>query len=211
MKVLQTPMPRIETLLTATHRDLEALRSRCTALEIRGIGRDHLPEDTALMAFALLGDHERDGLLARVHGQWADLQSRGLVYGAIEAASTAELRLLEHVRDQTEAVAPAWRQLRETVEVPQPPPEVWRSAARVRGLWGQIARLHFSMHGVSHLLIEPDPVFGLQPALLAADPDVAYTGAFPFPIDNGTITISLLHRGGEVYRHVVESLVAEVA
>lgn len=209
MKAAETAMPSIETLLAAAHRDLETLRNRCRALEIRGVGRDHLPEDTALMALALLGDHERDGLLARVRGHWAALQSKGLVYGAIEKAATAELRLLAHALPQTEAIGPAWQQLRETGEAPEPPQEIWRSAARVRGLWGQLTRLHFSVQGVSYLLIDPEPIFGLQPALLATDPDVGYTGSFPFPIDNGTITISLLHRSGEVYRHRVEAMVEE--
>jgi hypothetical protein len=209
--IAETAIPHIETLLAAAHRDLEVLRNRRSGLEIRGIGRDHLPDDMTLMAFALLGDHERDVVLGQVHGRWAGLQAKGLVYGAIDAASTAELRLLEHIREQTETIGPAWQQLRETVEASEPPREIWRSAARVRGLWGQPARLHFSVRGVSHLLIDPDPVFGLQPALLAIDPEVGYTGSFQFPIDNGTIAISLLHEGGEVYRHVVEAMVAEVA
>jgi hypothetical protein len=33
---------------------------------------------------------------------------------------------------------------------------------------------------------------------------------FEFPLDNGEIRISLLHRGGELYRHVVEAMVEEV-
>lgn len=207
----ETVTPRVETLLAAAHRDLDALRERRGALELRGVGSDHLPDDVTLMAFALLGDHERDALRAQVCGRWTALQSKGLVYGAIDEASTAEFRLLEHVRGHTEAIGPAWQQLREAVGAPEPPHDIWRCARRVRGLWGQWARLRFSVRGVSHLLIDPDPIFGLQPALLATDPDAGYTGSLPFPIDNGAITISLLRRGGEVYRHVVEAMVEEVA
>jgi hypothetical protein len=122
-----------------------------------------------------------------------------------------EFRLLEHVLEHTESIGPAWQQLREAVTAPEPPHDIWRCARGVRGLWGKLERLHFSMRGVSHVLIQPDPVFGLQPALLATDPDAGYSGSFPLPIDNGAITFSLLRRGGEVYRHVVEAMVEEVA
>lgn len=205
----ETAIPRIETLLAAAHQNLDALRERRTALERSGVGRDHLP-DELVMAFALLGDHERDTLLAQVRGHWATLQSKGLVHGAIDDATTAELRLIEYVREHTDAIGPVWQQLREVVEAPEPSHDIWRCATRVRGLWGQLAHLHFSMQGVCHLLIDPDPIFGLQPALVAADPDDRHTGSFPFPIDNGAITISLLHRSGEVLRHVVQVMVEEV-
>lgn len=207
----ETATPCIETLLAAAHREHDALHKRRTALELRGIGRDLLPDDVALMAFALLAEHERDALLEQVRAHWAALQSKGLVYGAIDEAATAELRLLAHALPHTESIGPVWRQFREAVEPPEPPQEIWRCATRVRGLWGQLARLHFSVQGVSYLLIDPAPIFGLQPALLATDPDDGYTGSFPFPVDNGAIRISLLHRSGEVYRHVVEAMVEEVA
>jgi hypothetical protein len=207
----ETALPRIEILLAAAHRDLAALHKRRDALTRSGIDRNHLPDDVALMTFALLGDHERDMRLAEVHGDWAALQSKGLVYGAIDAASTAELRLLAVALPQTEIIGSAWQQLREAVEASEPPREIWRCARCVRGFWGQLARLHFSVQGVSHLLIDPDPIFGLQPAFLATDPDDRYSGSFPFPVDNGAITISLLHCSGEVYRHVVEAMVSESA
>ncbi len=206
----ETMMLRIEVLLAAAHPDRDALHERRSALEIRGIGREHLPSDMALMAFALLGDHDRHAQLARVHGQWASLQSKGLVHGAIDEAATAELRLLAHSLPQMEIIAPVWQQFREAVEPSEPPHDIWRCVRRVRGLWGQLARLHFSVQGVSHLLIDPDGIFGLQPTLLATDPNGRYTGSFPVEIDYGAITISLLHRGGEVYRHVVEVMVEEV-
>jgi hypothetical protein len=206
-----TATPRIETLLDAMHRDLNALHERRSALVRSGIDRNHLPDGVALMAFALLGNHGRDALLAQISGHWASLQSKGLVYGAIDDAPTAELRLLALALPHAEVIGPVWRQLRETAEANEPPREVWRCPTRVRGLWGEEARLHFSLKGVSHLLIAPDPIFGLQPAMLAVDPDGGHTGWFAFPTDNGNITISLLHRSGEVYRHVVEARVGEAA
>lgn len=207
----ETLTPRIEPLLAAAHGDHDTLRERRAALVRSGIGRDQLPDDLALMAFALLGDHERDERLAELRPHWSALQSKGLVSGPIDASATPILRLLANIREQTEAIGPIWQQLREAVDAPEPPNGAWRSAARVRGLWGQQAQLHFSVRDVEHLLIDPDPVFGLQSALLAVDSNVSHSGSFPFPIDNGMITIRLRHRNGEVYRHVVEVMVEELA
>lgn len=198
-----SPTPRVEPLIAAAHRDLVTLRQRREALLRSGIDSDHLPDQVMLMAFALLGDHERERLLRGLRGHWAALQSKGLVYGSIEVATTPELRLMEQVREHADAIGPVWDQLRQADSAPEPPRGVWRSAKRVRGLWGQLARLHFTMDKVRHLLIEPDPVFGLQPTLVAADPQAHHTGLFEFPIDNGTIRITLLHDSGEVYRHLI--------
>jgi hypothetical protein len=208
--VAQAAAPRIETLLAAAHRNYNALREQRGTLVRSGIDGDHLPDDPVLMAFALLDDHERDALRVQVREYWAALQSKGLVYGAIDDVTTAELRLLVLVREHTEAIGSLWQQLQEAVDAPEPPPGIWRGPTHVRGLWGQEARLHFSVQYVQHLLIHPDPVFGLQPALRAVDPDVCHTGAFSFPIDNGAITITLRHRNGEVYRHLVQVMVEEM-
>ncbi len=209
--VSPSPTPRIESLLTAAHRDLMVLQQRREALQRSGIDSDHLPDQVGLMAFALLGDHERDLVLAGLRGYWATLQAKGLVYGPIEEATTAELRLMEQVREPTEAIGPVWDQLHRAEGAPEPPRAVWRSAKRVRGLWGQLAKLYFTTDNVRHLLIEPDPVFELQPTLVAANPDGRHTGLFAFPIENGTIRISLLHGSGEVYRYLVEVQTGEEA
>ncbi|EGV32675.1 hypothetical protein ThidrDRAFT_1160 [Thiorhodococcus drewsii AZ1] len=201
--------PVIEYLLQAAYRDLETLRERHQALLLCGIGEEHLPDELSLMAFALLGDYERETLLAPLRGHWTALQSKGLVSGAIEAASTAELRLFAHVRGHTERIGPIWQQLRETESAPEPPLALWRCVRRVRGLWGEPACLHFSANGMRHLLIEPDPVFGLQPVLIGAAPDGRQSGSLQFPIDRGAIQISMLHRSGAVYRHLVEAIVEE--
>jgi|GEM_PF-2910022 hypothetical protein len=203
--------PRIEALLTAAHRDRALLERRCVALQRAGIAAEHLPEPLARMAFALLGDHERATLMADLHGQWGTLQTKGLVAGAIEAAATAELRLLAHVREHTAAIGSVWERLQAAAEAPEPPRGIWHCARRVRGRWGQPARVHFRMEGIRHLLIDPDPTFGLQPALVAANPDRGQSGSFQFPIDRGLIRISLLDRNGALYRHTIEAMVEEVA
>ncbi|MGH8598323.1 MAG: hypothetical protein ACREXT_16850 [Gammaproteobacteria bacterium] len=203
-------LPRIETLLLAAHRDRDALLKRRNALAIRGIDRDHLPDDVVVMAFALLGDHERDRLIAQLKNHWDALQSRGLAYGAINSATTAELRLLEHVREHVMAIGTVLHQLRETAAALPPPREIWRRTEPQCGIWGQMTQIDFSVQGASHLLIDPDPIFGLQHAVLAANPEHLYSGSFHVPIDNGDITISLLYRSGEIYRDVVRIAVEEL-
>ena len=90
----KTTAPHIETLLAAAHRDRDVLQERRGALLRSGIDSDHLPDELVLMAFALLGDHERDKLLEQVRAHWSELQSKGLAYGTIDDAATTELRLL---------------------------------------------------------------------------------------------------------------------
>jgi hypothetical protein len=208
-RTVQAP-PRIEALLTAAHRDRTLLEQRCGALERAGIAAEHLPEPVARMAFALLGDHERETLVADLRTHWGALQAKGLVAGAIQEAATAELRLLVHVREHTEAIGSVWERLQAAGDAPEPPRGIWHCARRVRGLWGEPARVHFRMDGVRHLLIEPDPIFGLQPALMAADPDLRHSGSFQFPVDHGAIRITMLHRSGALYRHTVESMIEEM-
>ncbi len=207
----QNATPRIESLLVAAHRNLSVLQERRSALERGGIGQDHLAADEVLTAFALLGEHERDAMLAEVGAHWAALQSKGLVCGGIENATTPVLRLIAHILPHTKAIGSIWQQIRGAVDAPEPPHGTWHSATSVCGSWGQLARLHFSVQDVEHLMIDPDPVFGLQPVLVALDPDRCHTGSFPFAIDNGVITMRLRHRNGNVYRQVVQATVEEMA
>lgn len=209
MKPAETTTPRIESLLGAAHRDIALLNERRYALLHCGIGGDHLPDDVALMAFALLGDHERDAQLAVLRPHWPALQSKGLAYGALEAAPTPGLRLLAHTLPNIAAIGPVWEKLMKSADAPRPPQGVWQCASRLSGIWGHIETLFFSVQDVAHILVNPDPIFGLQPALLTVDPDTRSTGSFSFPIDNGFIIISLGRRNGEVYRHVVEAAIGD--
>lgn len=207
----ETMPPRIETLLVSAYQDLDVLRERRGALLRSGVDNDHLPDELVLMAFALLGDHERVKLLDQVRTHWSDLQSKGLAQGAIDVAATAELRLLAHALPHTKVIGNVWERLKDAKQATEPPHGILRCATRVRGLWGQLARLHFSAQDVQHMVIAPDRIFGLQPALITAEPGRRLAGNFVIPIDNGEIAITLLHRSGEVFRHVVQAMVEEVA
>jgi hypothetical protein len=179
------------------------------ALERSGIGRDHLPDELELMAFALLGDYERDKQLEQVRAHWSDLQSKGLAHGAIDDATTAELRMLNDL--PTQSIGNIWQRLQDAEDAPEPPHGVLCCPTHVRGLWGQLARLPFMVQDVQYMLIVPDTTFDSQRALVAAEPSGQRVGSFVIPINNGAITISLLHRSGEVFRHVVYAMVEEVA
>lgn len=199
----RAPRPRVEDLLDAAHAACALLYDRRELLGRIGIDAEYLPDDLVLRAFALLGDHERGGLLAKLGMDWEKLRRRGLVRGAIADTTTPELRLLAHVLPLTEHLDDVSLRLQEARLAPVAPHGVLRCASRVCGKWGQPARLHFAAVDVDYLSIAPDAVFALQPALLAADGSGACSGSFVFPIDDGAITFTLLLRSGEIVRHVV--------
>lgn len=196
--------PRIEELLAEASHSVNVLTERRETIVRSGVDPDHLPDDMALKAFALLGDHERDDLLDYVRDHWPSLLSRGLARGSITSSVTAELRLLAHVLPHCEDVADIWQRLESVESMPEPPMGVLRCPTRVRGAWGRRVDLHFVLQHCQHALITPEPFFCLQPALVAADPNLRYAGRFQFPIENGFITITVLHRDGNVYRKLVE-------
>lgn len=200
---------RIESLLVAAHSSLALLQQRRAALANSGIGSDHLVSRTAMMAFALLGDHARQNLLQELRPHWSTLQGKGLAHGSIDVTATPVLRLLAHALPHTQAIGSVWDQLVAVDSPPAPPRGVWKSAATVRGLWGQPARLHFRVTDADYLLIEPDPVFGVQSALLALQADTIHTGSIGIPVDNGDLRMRLRHRDGHVYCQVVNVRVEE--
>lgn len=202
-----TKAARADALLDDAHRDYAALRDRREALIRFGIGSDHLPNEVTLMAFALLGDHDRADVAADLETHWESLQSKGLVRGAIADLPTPELRLLAHVQPLTDGIEDVWQRLQGAAQVPEAPHGVLRCASRVQGLWGQLARLHFSAKDAAYVLISSDPIFGLQPALLAADRSGQCAGCFSFPVDDGEIRLTLLQRSGDVFRHSVRGVV----
>jgi len=196
-------MNTVERLLSKAHRILPVLHDRRNVLQRSGIDRNHLPSDEALMAYTLLGDHEREEKLALIRDPWPDLQAKALVYGALADASTPELRLIEHALPHTDIITTVWDQFQLINDAAEPPRSVWHSAASVRGLWGQSCRLRFTVYDVTHLMIDPDPIFGLQRALLALGLSHSHSGSFMFPIDNGAISIKMRHHSGQIYRHIV--------
>jgi hypothetical protein len=203
--------PRIEELLIEARHSLDVLMERRSTIARSGVDVDHLPDDSSLKAFALLGNHEREDLLDYVREHWPRLISRGLARGPISTSMTAELRLLAHVLPHCGDVADVWQRLESAEPKPEPPMGVLRCPVSIRGAWGRRVELHFVLQHCQHALIAPDPIFCLQPALVAADPSVRYAGKFEFPIERGVITISVMHRDGTVYRKLVEVWVEESA
>lgn len=209
-KTSQTrPIPRVETLLATAHAQYAALAARRGLLGHCGIAAEHLPEDSALMAFALLDDHDRQSLLHTLAPEWQTLRAKGLAEASLDSTPGPELRLLAHALPLLGAVQDVWQRLQETDQAEDAPAEVLRCPSRVRGLWGQAARVHFLAVDSAFLLIAPDPVFGAAPALLAADAAGRCGGSFTFPVDDGAITLTLQRRGGMLCRRVVHCAVEE--
>ena len=199
----QPQPPRVETLLNAAYRDRAALRIQRTLLVRVGVGDEHLPDETVMTAFALLGDHGRADLVKELRADWPRLQAGGVVQGSLDDAPTPTLRMVLLALDMIGGLDDILRQLADVGEAPEAPPEVLRCSDHVQGLWGQEAHFYFSAHDAAYVRIGPDRVFGLQPALVAADETGWIEGSFVFPIDNGVITISVMRRDGEVFRKIV--------
>jgi hypothetical protein len=206
----ETAVPKVETLLEAAHRNYELIHKRKKVFVRSGIPIDHLPEDTALMAFSLLGDHDRETIEGELAGCWQELLSKGLVRGSITKVPTAELRLLAHARPFTDAFDDVWQRLKTATQVADATPEIFRCAKRIDGLWGQEVRLYFDAYEVDQMLIIPDEVFALQSAMVVADTTGKLAGSFTFPLDDGIVTFKLMHRTGEIFRHDIQSRVKGV-
>lgn len=194
--------PRAELLLEAAHRDLAAVHEQHAALVRAGIGAERLPDEMTRMAFALLGDHDRAGIVRELDQHWETLLHKGLARGALRAAATPLLRLLAHALPATGEIAHVWQRLQAASDAPAAAPAVFRCATRVEGLWGQRARVHFLAEDASYVLIAPDAVFGRQSALVAADVSGRCAGYFAVPIEDGAVTCTLLRRNAEIVRHV---------
>jgi hypothetical protein len=196
------PRPRAEVLLEAAHRDVSIVHEHHAALVRAGITADRLPDEVTRMAFALLGGHDRAGVVRELEAHWETLLHKGLARGAIGAAATPLLRLLAHALPATAEIAHVWQRLQAAGDAPAAPPAVFRCASRVEGLWGQPARVHFQADDASYVLIAPDVVFGRQSALVAADASGRCAGYFSVPVEDGTVTCTLLRRNAEIVRHV---------
>jgi hypothetical protein len=195
--------PTAERLLQAAHRQLAGLRVRRRELMSCGIDDAHLPDERALMAFALLGDHDRGALLAELDTEWADLEARGMTNASLKASATTELRLLSSVLPVAHVVEPVRARMQRAEKLPMPPVDVWRCTHSIRGARGQIAKIAFMCRedcGLRYLWIEPDPVFGHKPKLWARPPAV---GFFRLPIDDGKVRITMLCHDGRMWRHSI--------
>ena len=122
------PRPRAEVLLEAAHRDASIVHEHHAALVRAGITAERLPDEVTRMAFALLGDHDRAGVMRELAAHWETLLHKGLARGPIGTAATPLLRLLAHALPATAEIAHVWQRLQAAGDAPAAPPAV--SAAR---------------------------------------------------------------------------------
>jgi hypothetical protein len=194
--------PSVNELLESVHLNYEMLKGRAEILMRSGISVENLPEDCALKAFALLGNHDRKALEKELIGNWQGLVSKGLAKGSINTTPTPELRLLIHAQPFIGALEDVWMRMEKATDIVDAAPELFRCSKRVIGHWGQPARLHFEAQGVECVLITPDKIFGLQSAIVTAEPSGRLAGSFMFPIDDGEITFKLMHSTGQIFRYI---------
>ncbi|KPF84175.1 hypothetical protein IP70_16670 [alpha proteobacterium AAP38] len=201
---LDLTSPRIEHLLAAAHQVLPRLRQRREVLIRAGVNREMLPSDHDLRAIALLGDHDRDDMVERLRSAWPNVLAQGLASGALVAQPTPLIRLMVQSLPLTAAIDTIWNRFQHADgQVRAADPGTIDCAAHVSGHWGQMARVHFRIPDVVHMLIRPDSIFATQPALIAADPTGWCAGSLSVPIDNGGVSLTWLTRDGAMLRHIV--------
>lgn len=200
----------VERLLQAVHRSYSRVRQDRDALARSGISRIHLPNDLALMAFALLNDHDRDRVAAVVLPGWHQLLAKGLASGALADTPTCTLRLLAHAQPLIDEVQSLWSRLESAIDAPEAPSTLFHCPSEAEGQWGQTARIHFAAQDCAYLMITPEEVFNRQPALLPGESSGRLVGSIVFPCESGSIRFTLLTRGGEVYQHVFHCSVKEL-
>lgn len=191
--------PLVEQMLSAAHEHFAQLQVRRQELAREGVDQHHLPDDGALEAFAMLGNHDRGSIIAGLDDVWQALRGRGLACGSMARASTPELRLLAHMRSFIWTIPPIELRLRRAEKLEQPTAELWHCPELVRGDLGQMARVHFTSHdpGLRYLLIDPDPTLRAQPILWEWPPA---TGWFALPVNRGSVRLTLLYRDGRMFR-----------
>lgn len=187
-------------LFTAAHDNWNLLQSYRLKLRNVGLREEDLPDSISVQAFALLGEHEKHIVEAKVSSLRSALDAMGLLPAAA-SITTPVMRLMLHVAPLLTSLESLWSRLMNTEQVDDASLAQLRCVSRVRGLWGQRARVHFAAVDTAHVLIRPGVVFSTEPAILTAGSDGRCQGSFTIPIDEGTVTLTLALRNGEMRRH----------
>ncbi|MGH9801966.1 MAG: hypothetical protein ACRD82_16515 [Blastocatellia bacterium] len=194
--------PLIETLLQQVHDSFNRLRTLRSRVAVSGIDIDSLPDDVALKAFAILGNHDRAVVVDRISAHLALLAAKGLIASTDTARlPTPVLRfyaqieyLLDGVLDisqRIEAGIDAWRNGHQTTDGP-----AIRCASSASGLYSQELRLKIHVLGAEWLLVRPEPIFGVAETLLRIDED--YQATVPLSCVEGDILIAAMAASGRV-------------
>lgn len=201
--------PVIERLLTQAGQHRPALRATRQRLGNCGLSEEQLPNDRQCDVLAALGDWDRHRLIHEhyAHGEFGHLTAIGLARGEIGQCATPLLRLFASVAPHLEGMRTVADRLRNPEAVSVAGLERFACADSAQGHWGQPARIHWRAKSVEYLWIDPDPCFGLAPALIALGSDET-VGDFPISVDEGAIRFRALASDGRVYEHRLAVTVA---
>lgn len=192
----------IEDLLEAAYSAHLQVQLGREALARNGVSRSHLPDERALMAFALLGDHDRVRIATEVEPSWDLLCEKGLAWGKLAETPTCNLRLLAHALPVINEVESLQSRLKRAADIPAAPERLFKCSNSAESVWGRKMTFRFAAEDCACLIIAPDDVFGFQSRRLEAPPSGHLEGSIDIPCENGSIRFTLLTRGGEVYQHV---------
>lgn len=195
--------PIIEVLLHQAHAAEMQLQIASRRLLTRGMAAEDLPDDSALRALALLGDHERANVLKQLRSGWAALQERGLVTDCLpDDVATPMLRLLAYTLEHLDEIPPLLEAL-DVDEAPKPDQGMFQCPEKICGVyWGQPLSIRFSAQGIDAIRIQADAVFDLEPVLVRAT-DGQLSGGCEVLADSGRITFNMSASAGGVFQHIL--------
>lgn len=209
--------PIIEGLLQDAYTSFEQLRTLRARVASSGIDLDVLPDDVALRAFALLGNHDRNAVAMKASPHLTLLMGKGLIENSfIDTLSTPMLRFFAHIdqfldglldiSQRIEAGIASWKVGERTVGSP-----VIRCADKVSGFYSpEIKSLAAYVSGAEWLLVRPDPIFGLAETLLRVNADglvKIISGAEnsrKIHCDDGMLLLAAMAASGSVTVHAIQ-------
>lgn len=200
--VHEQDMASAASRLNRIYVDLRLLQEFQSKLLNIGLRQDDLPLQSELQAFVLLGDHDKDELLKAAQPVLSQLAGKGLLMPHAGIVCTPALRLFIHIEPLLDVVESLWERLGTKAEIePATADNLHCRPDQVIGLWGQQKWVDFAARDVTHVLVQPDTVFTINPALLIADSDNRCAGRFQIPVDMGGVTLTLALSNGELRRH----------
>lgn len=196
--------PRIEALLEQAHANVSALGVARLRLLQRGLSADDLPSEEQLMAYAFLGDHDRDVLLAQLRGTpWQQITDRSLVgHESVEAQTTAMLRLLAHLVPHLPSIDTLADRLATADALAEPQ----QGLLRIRGkttpcYWGEPLELQVvASRRVVAMRIHADDSLDVEPLLLRADAAGPIVQDIEVLADEGRLHLTVEDDTGAVFR-----------
>ena len=202
-KVNQNRQPVIEHTLEDAFTHLDELRALYRVAIAAGIAKSSVPGEVELQCFALLGDMQRNELIADVSRQTSVLIAKGFLTSAdLRSVSTPKLRMIAVMAPMVHNAHGVSQRIQQGMERVLARGALQSTGPRIRcprkaeGIWGQMRHIRLHVQDAAWVLIRPDDTYNLRETLFAVEPDVVVN--FQVPCDEGQVTIAAMDVTGGV-------------